>query len=249
MGLTRILPALLLLCALAAKAEPVELYVMDIPPMSSQTAASHGVVGEIVLEAMRRAGITPKLVFVPKNRAILTVQLPGSVDKLILPIARAPEREANFTWISALYRAERGFFTLGTRLRSFAEARKTMRAVAVARGTINLGILREQGFKPQQLYEINNNDDVPRMLLEERMDAWFGPIEEMQVHLRAQALSDRIIAGPGLMSTDNYLACSKRCNPALVARLAAELEKMEKDGSSQAIRNKHGAPGSAVAHH
>ncbi|UUZ49020.1 hypothetical protein LP420_00205 [Massilia sp. B-10] len=70
-----------------------------------------------------------------------------------------------------------------------------MRAVAVARGTINLAILREQGFKPEQLYEISNNEDVPRMLLEERMDAWFGPVEEMQVYLRAQALSERIVAG------------------------------------------------------
>ncbi|UUZ54597.1 transporter substrate-binding domain-containing protein [Massilia sp. H-1] len=195
MSSVRLLPVLLLLLAPVVRAQPVELFVMDIPPMSSSTAVGHGVVGEIVLEAMRRAGITPKLVYTPKNRAILTVQQYGSVDQLILPIARGPEREANFTWISALYKAERGFFTLGTRLRSFAEARKTMRAVAVARGTINLAILREQGFKPEQLYEISNNEDVPRMLLEERMDAWFGPVEEMQVYLRAQALSERIVAG------------------------------------------------------
>lgn len=249
MSSVRLLPVLLLLLAPVVRAQPVELFVMDIPPMSSRTAGSHGVVGEIVLEAMRRAGLTPKLVYMPKNRAILTVQQYGSVDQLILPIARGPEREANFTWISALYRAERGFFTLGSRLRSFAEARKTMRAVAVARGTINLAILREQGFKPEQLYEISNNEDVPRMLLEERMDAWFGPVEEMQVYLRAQALSERIVAGPALMSTENYLACSKRCSKELVGKLARELDKMEKDGSSQAIRNKHGVPNSAVTHH
>jgi polar amino acid transport system substrate-binding protein len=249
MASVRLLPVLLFFAALAARAETVELYLMDIPPMSSRTAAGHGVVGEIVLEAMKRAGITPKLVFMPKNRAILTVQQYGMVDKLILPIARAPEREAQFTWISALYKAERGFFTLGTRLRTFAEARQTTRAVAVARGTINVGILREQGFPPEQLYEISNNDDVPRMLLEERMDAWFGPIEEMQLYLRAQGLSERIVAGPGLMSTENYLACSKRCSPALVERLGNELAKMEKDGSSRAIRVKHGAPNSAVTHH
>ncbi|UUZ49021.1 hypothetical protein LP420_00210 [Massilia sp. B-10] len=120
MSSVRLLPVLLLLLAPVVRAQPVELFVMDIPPMSSSTAVGHGVVGEIVLEAMRRAGITPKLVYTPKNRAILTVQQYGSVDQLILPIARGPEREANFTWISALYKAERGFFTLGTRLRSFA---------------------------------------------------------------------------------------------------------------------------------
>lgn len=242
MRAARFFPSLLLSTVLVAHAEEVPLYFMDIPPMASKTPGNHGVVGEIVLEAMKRAGLTPQLIFTPKNRAIVTLQLPTSRDQLILPLARIPEREDRFTWISYLYKVERGFFTPGARIRSFPEGQKGLRSVAVARGTANGAILREQGFKPEQIYEISDNEDVPRMLLEGRMDAWFGPIEEMHIYLRGEAQRDKIIAGPPLMSTDNYLACSKRCNPELVGKLTAEIAKMERDGSIKAIRTKYAAP-------
>lgn len=232
------LSVLLLTSALAAAAEDVPLYVMDIPPMASKDGA-HGVVGEIVLEAMKRAGLTPRLIFMPKNRAILTLQLPTSRDELILPLARLPEREPHFTWIAQLYHAERGFFTTGEQIRSYAQARSSLRAVAVARGTANVSLLREQGFKPEQIFEISLNDDVPRMLLAGRIQAWFGPLEEMQVYLRDEPRRSQIIAGAALSTTDNYLACSQQCSPALVARLTAALGKMEKDGSIKAIRHKY----------
>jgi polar amino acid transport system substrate-binding protein len=245
MRAAHLLPLLNMLSAGAA-AQPVQLHVMDIPPMSSKTPGSHGVVGEIVLEAMKRAGMKPQLVFMPKNRSILIVQMASSVDTLILPIARSPDREAHFTWISALYRAERGFFTTGRRIDSLAQGRDSLRTVAVSRGTVNAEILKKHGFLPTQLYEISQNDDAPRMLLEGRMDAWFGPIEEMHIYLAAQSLEDKITAGAPVVSTENYLACSRRCNPKLVERLAAELARMEKDGTSKAIRVKHGVPRSGV---
>lgn len=239
MRAARSLAILLLGTALSAQAHEVPLYFMDIPPMASKTPGSHGVVGEIALEAMKRAGIKPQLIFAPKNRAIMTLQLPTSRDMFILPVARLPERENNFTWIALLYKAERGFFTLGPRMRSFPEAQQSLRAVAVARGTANGAILRDQGFKPEQIYEISDNVDVPRMLVEGRMDAWFGPIEEMQIYLLADPLRDKVVAGPALTVTDNYLACSKRCNPELVAKLVAEIAKMEREGVIKAIRSKY----------
>jgi len=206
-----------------------------------------------VLEAMRRAQLTPRLIFMPKNRSIITVQLTTEHDTLILPLARVPEREALFTWIAPLYQAERGFFTRGQRMRSFAEARAALRAVAVARGTVNGAILREHGFRPEQIYEISVNQDAPRMLLEGRVDAWFGPIEEMQVYLEGGADESSILAGPGLTTTENYLACSRQCNPKLVAKLQAALARMEKEGVTRAIRARYArkapAAGSAVTDH
>lgn len=234
---------------LASATEPVVVHIMDIPPMSSKSAASHGVVGEIVLEAMRRASLKPDLVFMPTNRSILTVQMSNAEDVLILPIARSPEREGHFTWIRSLYKAERAFVTRARRITSFAEARASLRSVAIARGTVNLDMLRKQGFTPEQLYEISDNEQVPRMLAEGRMEAWFGPIDEMEVYLRAQPRHAGLVVGPALASTDNYVACSRRCNPALVSKLALELAKMDKDGTTKAIRLKHGAPKSAVANH
>lgn len=233
-----------------ARAAEVPLYLMDIPPMASKTAP-HGVVGEIVLDAMKRAHLTPRLIFMPKNRAIVTVQLTTANDTLILPLARMPEREALFTWIAPLYQAERGFFTRGKRIRSFAEGRAALRSVAVARGTANGAILRAQGFRADQIYEISLNQDAPRMLLEGRMDAWFGPLEEMAVYLQEEGEAAKIVAGPGLITTDNYLACARLCDPVLVRKLRDALAQMEKGGAIKAIRARHGHKGtvSAVADH
>lgn len=244
--------ASLLLHAAAARADEVPLYLMDIPPMASKTAP-HGVVGEIVLEAMKRARLAPRLIFMPKNRAIVTVQLGTNHDALILPLARMPEREALFTWIAPLYQAERGFFTRGKRFDSFAQARGTLRTVAVARGTANGSILRAQGFRADQIYEISVNQDAPRMLLEGRMDAWFGPIEEMALYLEREPEAGKIVAGPGLMATENYLACSRQCDPVLVGKMREAIAQMEKDGAIKAIRARYTrkAPpaASAVTHH
>ncbi|HEY0065306.1 MAG TPA: transporter substrate-binding domain-containing protein [Telluria sp.] len=237
-GLIVTLSVLLLSTAPRAQAEEVPVFVMDIPPMATKSG-SHGVVGEIVLEAMKRARLTPRLVFMPKNRAIVTMQLPGTRDHLILPLARLPEREGQFTWIAQLYHAERGFFTTGAPIRSYAQARSALRTIAVARGTANLTLLRDQGFKPEQILEISLNDDVPRMLLAGRIQAWFGPIEEMEIYLRDEPRRNQIVAGPALATTDNYLACSKQCSPALVVKLVAEISKMEQDGTIKAIRHKY----------
>ncbi|UUZ49023.1 hypothetical protein LP420_00220 [Massilia sp. B-10] len=38
----------------AARAEPVQLYVMDVPPISIKDGPDRGVVGDIVIEAMTR---------------------------------------------------------------------------------------------------------------------------------------------------------------------------------------------------
>jgi len=241
--------SLLLSTVLTAHAAEVPLYLMDIPPMASQSAEP-GVVGEIVLAAMKRAGLAPRLVFMPKNRAIVTVALPGTRDTLILPLARMPEREAQFTWIARLYQAKRGFFTLDQPVRSFAEGRQRLRSVAVARGTANGAILRAQGFRPDQIYEISVNQDAPRMLREGRMQAWFGPLEEMALYLKANG---DIVAGPGLVTTDNYLACSRQCDPALVDKLVTAIARMEKEGLIKTIRAKYAlkgrTPPSAVADH
>lgn len=235
--------ACLLLCApCCALAGAVQLYLMDVPPMSTQAGPGHGVVGDIVLEALRRAGIAPQLQFVPNNRAIVVAQLPSSQSVLIIPLARVPEREAHFTWIAPLYKVERAFFTTGKQIDSYAEARRALHTIGVARGTVTPVILHAQGFAAAQIYQISDNDNVQRMLEAGRMDAWFGPIEQMRVFLHKHP-TGRIVEGRPVNSTDNYLACSRKCDPALVARLTRQLAAMERDGTIRAIRARYARAG------
>jgi polar amino acid transport system substrate-binding protein len=228
-----------LLAAGGARAESVTLYVMAVPPMSTRNGPGHGVVDDIVLEAMRRAGMTPQLAYPPNNRAIVTVRLPTSRNELIIPLARVPEREAHFTWIAPLYKVERAFFTTGARIDSFAQAREQLRSIAVARGTANPLILLAAQIDARHIHEISDNDNVPRMLLAGRMEAWFGPVEQMRVFLRGVPERAQVVEGAVVGSTDNYLACSRQCDPKLVARLRLQISRMEHDGSIKAIRARY----------
>ncbi len=239
MRLVHLLPCLMLAALGAARAQPVQLFVMDVPPLTSKSGARHGVLGEIVLEALARAGIKPQLQFPPNNRAIVVVRLPTSRDQLIIPLARVPEREHEYTWIAPLHKVDRAFFSTKTRIDSYTQARTTLHSVAVARGTVAPVILRAEDFSPQQIYEINDNDNVPRMLLAERMDAWFGPVEQMRLFLQGVPRREKVIEGAVVGSTDNYLACSRQCDPALVSRLRSALAKMEHDGTIKAIRARY----------
>lgn len=229
----------LLLATCGARAEPVQLYVMDVPPISIKDGPGRGVVGDIVIEAMMRAGMEPQLQFPPNNRAIVTVRLPSSRDLLILPLARVADREHDFTWIAPLYKVERAFFTTGTRIDSYAQARTSLRSIAVARGTVTPVLLLAEQFEPEQIYEISDNDNVPRLLLAGRMEAWFGPVEQMRVFLHNVEQRDKVIEGASVGSTDNYLACSLQCDPRLVARISVQLAKMERDGTIRAIRARY----------
>jgi polar amino acid transport system substrate-binding protein len=239
MRLAFLLPCLLAAALPCARAEPVQLYVMDVPPIAIKAGPGKGVVGDIVIEAMQRAGMTPQLQSPPNNRAIVTVQLPASRDLLIIPLARVPEREQHFTWIAPLYKVERAFFTTGARIDSYAEARKALRSIAVARGTANLTILLSERIDPEKIYQINDNDNVPRLLLAGRMEAWFGPVEQMRGFLHHAEQRDKVLEGASVGSTENYLACSLQCDPRLVARITAQLAAMERDGTIHAIRSRY----------
>lgn len=216
-------------------AREVPLYLMEVPPYAMNEAQHKGIVGDIVLEAMRRSGDEGKLVVVPTNRAIVIVRSPGTRDTLIIPLARIPEREGQFTWIAPIARVNRAFFTTGAHITSFAQARAQLRKIGVARGTAGVGILRGNGFKDGQIYELREGEAAIRMLAAGRIDAWYGPASQMEAMLKDSASKDGVRKGASLGATDNYLACSLRCDGALVARLAGALAAMDKDGTSRAI--------------
>jgi polar amino acid transport system substrate-binding protein len=235
-----VLAAMTPLPAMAAK--EVTLYLMEVPPIAVNLPDRKGIGGDIALEALRRAGYTVRLEVVPSIRAMAIVQDATTRDTLILPLARQTAREPNYSWIAPIAKVNRAFFTLDRKIQSFDEARATLHNIGVARGTAGLNILHEQGFAPNQVYELVDGITASRMLLAGRIDAWYGPELQFKEWLRTTDPQGRVKAGVSLGSTYNYLACSKTCDPAMRARLADEIDKMHKDGTVKTIeaRYNHG---------
>lgn len=221
-----------------AQAQEQTLYLMEVPPMTMNEPERKGVVGDLSLEALRRAGYASRLVVEPSNRAMASVQ--AGHDLLIIPLARTTDRESHYTWIAPLARVQRAFFTLqAPAADSLAQARSRYKRVAVARGSAGVVLLLEAGFTREQLVEVTQGDTAPKMLLLERVDAWFNPIGEAQLLLAQQEGGVRVRMGAPLAPTHNYLACSKSCDPQLVERLRAALAEMEADGTARAIRQRY----------
>jgi polar amino acid transport system substrate-binding protein len=241
---TRTLQGALALAALLASAagscKELTLYLMEVPPLTLNEPTRKGVVGDIVIEAIRRAGHTPKLVVVPSARAMTMVQSEGSRDELLIPLARQSAREDHYTWIAPVIKVNRAFFALERNVNSFADARASLRHIAVARGTAGVNILREQGFSDTQIYQVADTVAGAKMLLLGRVDAWYGPALQFREWQRSEDPKRRAKMGTPLGATFNYLACSLRCDPLMRTQLADAIAKMRKDGSIKAIETRYG---------
>ncbi|MEW9898638.1 transporter substrate-binding domain-containing protein [Chitinivorax sp. PXF-14] len=222
----------LTMLASAATAAELPLYLMEVPPLTINSPDRKGIVGDVVLEAMKRAGIEPRLIVEPSPRAMANVQ--NKDNALIIPLARLKEREDKYTWIAPVARVSRAFFSLGQRADSFDDARQQFHAIAVSRGSAGLDILLEHGFSRDQIVVVNQGLSAPRMLLAGRVDAWYNLVLESQVLFKQLGKPTAPMGAP-LGSSDQYLACSKTCDERVVARLAEEIRAMQADGSARRI--------------
>ena len=231
---------MLALAGAPVPAAEVSLYLMEVPPLTMNEPDRKGIVGDMVLEAMQRAGYQAKLEIMPNNRAMAQVQAADVRDALIIPLARLKEREPHYTWIAPVARVNRGFFSLQRKVASFDEARAAFKVIGVARGTAGLNILREQGFADSQLYEISDNITGARMLMLHRFDAWYGPTRQFGLWMKETDPQHQVLVSAPLGVTFNYLACSRICDPVMAARLAEAIDKMNRDGTVKAIEARYG---------
>lgn len=232
MRVCALLMGLLALGISPLQAQEVNLYLMEVPPYAMDTPQGKGMLGDVVMEAARRAGLQPKIVVVPSPRALMEV--PKLDDTLIIPLARLKDREAHYTWIAHIVDVERAFYTRDKKIDSFEQARTSLQAIGVSRGSAGYLILLEQGFSKEQLIEVNQGASAAKMLALGRLDAWYNPVLEAE-RLQAEIGKERLVMGKPLGTTGQYLACSKRCNPDLVNRLSHAIKDMQRDGSAKKL--------------
>ncbi len=229
-----------MLCSAVAAAAEVKLYMMEVPPFTLNEPGRKGIVGDIVLEAIRRSGHTVRLIVVPSARAMSLVESEQSEDQFLMPLARQPAREAHYAWIAPVIKINRAFFSLDRKVHSFDEARAAFRHIAVARGTAGVNILHDHGFADTQIYRVSDTIAGARMLMLGRVDAWYGPELQFKAWQHEVDPTQRAQVSALMGTTDNYLVCSLRCDPALSAQLAEAIGKMHKDGSIKAIEARYG---------
>jgi polar amino acid transport system substrate-binding protein len=217
----------------AAAEDIAILDIMDAEPMTKISEPKKGLVGEITIEALRRAGYLVRIHDLPSARALGSV--PGEKNVLIIPLAKVKSRVENFTWIFPIVKLDRAFYTLGKPVSSIENAQKKYNTVVVSMGTAGAAILAENGFTAKQIIEVSKGAAAPGMLLAGRADAWYNSIPDAKEILKIVAGGDQVNAGAAIGSTIHYLGCSKKCDPKMVAKIKKAFKAMIKDGTIKKI--------------
>ncbi len=238
---TRALPRLCLLLPLLvvnnARGEPleIELHILDAPPLTFvNDPRGHGIVGDVAVAAMTKAGYAVKIHLLPWARAQKHVS--EEHDHLIAPLSRIPTREDRFTWIASIMPMERAFFSLERRVSNFAQAKETYRKIGVGLGSAQEDILRTEGFSDEQIYPLAIGDNPAQMLLMGRIDAWFNGVPE-SLYIWPKVSKRKLLMSKVGSSADLYLACSKQCSPKMVEDLREAVEALRADGTVKRVHD------------
>ena len=146
--------------------------------------------------------------------------------------ARTPERERLFQCVGPLMAVEGVFYTRrgsGQRLASLDEARGVP-TILVVRSFFTHQFLQTQGFT--NLHSVSRPEDMLRMLMNDRAPLMFAnklTVPEMAAQ-QGVALAD-LVPLRSVLRVDEYLAFSPRTPPQTVARWAAALAALRRDGT------------------
>ncbi|MDO7897497.1 transporter substrate-binding domain-containing protein [Pseudomonas sp. K18] len=214
---------------------PIELHILDAPPLTFvDDPRGYGIVGDVAVAAMNRAGYPVKIHVLPWARAQKHVS--EEHDHLITPLSRIPGRETRFTWIAAIMPMERAFFSLEQRVGSFAQARGTFHKIGVGLGSAQEEILRTEGFRDDQIYPVAIGENPAQLLLMGRIDAWFNGVPESR-YIWPRVSKRKLLMSLVGSKADLYLACSKQCDPKMVEDLRDAVESLRAEGAFKRIHD------------
>jgi polar amino acid transport system substrate-binding protein len=222
---------------LAAAPAPPHLHIMTefSPPISMMVGAQVGGSGtEKVREIMKRAGIHYDIELLPWKRAYtVALQRPNAC---LFSTTRTPERENLFKWVGPTDEAEWVLLGLADRnwqLRSLEDAR--LLRIGTYNGDARNDYLRERGF---QVDPAPNDMINPRKLLLNRIDLWAASLRRGSAVLERNGWTGKIVPLLTFNRVKVYLSCNPGVPDALIERMNAVLEAMNKDGTVRRIDRK-----------
>ncbi|KAA0594763.1 polar amino acid transport system substrate-binding protein [Azospirillum lipoferum] len=223
--------------ATPALSETLKIYSVDAPPMTMDQADQRGFVADITLEALKRAGYQGEMIFDPWKRG--QQEVADGENLLIIPFARSPAREPNYTWIAKIFTTERTFATVGKSIDSFEQAKAELTSIIVGQGTAQEELLKAKGFTQTQLRTLRVGQKETEVLSPNGDEAWFNGTPETLWKWKRSSRPEKIVIGKAVSSDDVYLACSLKCSPQIVETLKTAVDSVIADGTAQRISDRY----------
>lgn len=215
----------------AATASPegtdITLVTAHLLPFSIQEGRQQGFMVELVREIERRLGTNRPVRFLPWPRAYRDALL--SPNHVVFPLARIPEREADFDWAIRVAPLTPVFVTLNGKRLTLQTARQ-QGAIAVQQNSPFEQYLRERGFT--NLVITTSAAPIPiRMLRAGRVDAWFTARDLASYSMREQFVTEPITYSDPVFSVDIYIALSREFPAQLKQAYLDTFEQIKNDGT------------------
>lgn len=239
----RLLLAALMTAAAASAApasaqQPVSILAGDTPPLViEQGGEGQGLILDMVTEAARRAGYAPQVTFMPWKRA----QEMGETgqDLLLVPVTRTVQREDRYTWIAPLLMVDRILIGVSRRADSLDQAWSQRLRVIVSAGSASEQALKDARYPSDLIISAPANMKEQDMLRTGRGDLWFTSALQATWRWKQAGYEEPLVFGGTIKVDPIYLACSRKCNPALVSALAKAVESMRNDGTIDTLQRRY----------
>ncbi len=207
--------------------EPVRVVMEYSPP--HQTFDGNDIVGPIpslIKAKLAQSGLQPKFEVFPWSRAYeIALQEP---DVLISNIARTPERERQFHWLTIVHRYEMGLIKLVSRGDIVVDNLEDAMGytIAVQRRDISETVLTTKGFSQQEnLFITANIAESWQLLSKGRVDFVIDDRDNIETmsskYLSMDQNAELILAIPEL-SMDTWLAANINSSPVLLDKLGVK---------------------------
>lgn len=222
----------------AAGAQPVRVLTFDVPPFSIKSpgpSGQRGVYVEIMQAVLKDLGIEASIEVVGNAEGQKIAREGRNV--VFFPLARNPEREAQYRWIDVALEQKLGFVTLAEKgpILSLDEGRKVKRLGAIE-GSSALRYVESRGF--ENIVRGSAVDLVP-MLADGRIDAYFSGFLILQNVARDKGIQARFAFGLAPVIGQPWFAAGPDSPAIDIARWQAAFAKLRDSGELDRIKERY----------
>lgn len=209
----------------------------DLPPFIWQSGQGpQGYAYELLTLMARKLGRQPELAFYPWARSVKLTQEGEAYG--VFPLARTPDREAQFRWLIPLAHVHYSFFALNTAPHPLGLEQLRAQKVVVLRGSPIIKNLQAQGFA--DIAEAKDYRDMLRMVSRGVAVAAYAGAPMLQAAMQEfgfKASNYRMVATLG--DADLYMGTSLRLAPAEAQQWLDAYRALEQDGSVARLQKKY----------
>jgi len=212
-------------------ADPLEILTADVRPLSIAEGPRHGIVLDVVRDALRSIGQEVRFTFLPFAEAVQRCQAQSGT--LIAPFARSPQREASFGWIAKVIDVPQAMGTLAGKPTVDLDGARHLARIGVVQAGVQESFLRDKGLNNLVLF--STAQDITQALAEGRVDAWYGTATEIALQFEAIGRPGAVRIGPTIQAAPVWLAGNKDTARLPIEAIRSALAELERSGAIERI--------------